>query len=258
MRCAMAVLLALALAYVAPATARTVTDSAGRSVDIPASVTRVYAAGPPASILLYVLAPERLTGWPRPPRAEERPYIAAPYRDLPETGRLTGRGDTANLEVVLRDRPDLIVDFGSVRDTYVSLADRVQAQTGIPYLLIDGRFEATPAALRLMGEVLGVERRAEALARYVESLFAELDAGLTEIPAPMVSKPGSRVRSIPRSSNWRAGVTSPIRATRRFAGALPTYRLNRLSSPTLTRSLPGIAISISPSGTIRCGRKFQR
>ncbi len=182
MRCAMAVLLALALAYVAPATARTVTDSAGRSVDIPASVTRVYAAGPPASILLYVLAPDRLTGWPRPPRDEERPYIAAPYRDLPETGRLTGRGDTANLEVVLRDRPDLIVDFGSVRDTYVSLADRVQAQTGIPYLLIDGRFEATPAALRLMGEVLGVERRAEALARYVESLFAELDAGLTEIP----------------------------------------------------------------------------
>ncbi len=182
MRCAMAVMLVLTLACQSPATARSVTDSAGRSVEIPAAVTRVYASGPPASILLYVLAPDRLTGWPRPLRDGERPYIAAPYRDLPATGRLTGRGDTANLEIVLRDRPDLIVDFGSVRDTYVSLADRVQTQTGIPYLLIDGRFEATPAALRLLGEVLGVESRAETLARYVEALFAELETGLARIP----------------------------------------------------------------------------
>jgi len=161
--------------------ARSITDSAGRTVELPETVGRVYAAGPPASILLYVLAPDRLTGWPRAPHPDERPYIAAPYRDLPVTGRLTGRGDTANLEVVLKDRPDLIVDFGSVRETYASLADQVQAQTGIPYVLIDGRFEATPAALRLMGEILGVEDRAEALAQYVETLFAEIDDKLADV-----------------------------------------------------------------------------
>ena len=69
-----------------------------------------------------------MTGWPDPPRAEERLFIAAPYRDLPALGRLTGRGGTANLEVVLRSKPDLIVDFGSVRDTYVSLADKLVGQ----------------------------------------------------------------------------------------------------------------------------------
>jgi iron complex transport system substrate-binding protein len=170
------------LAQPAEAQGRTITDSAGRTVEIPDTVERVYAAGPPASILLYVLAPDKLTGWPRPPHDYERPYIAEPYRDLPATGRLTGRGDTANLEVVLRNRPDLIVDFGSVRDTYVSLANRVQAQTGIPYVLIDGRFDATPAALRLLGGVLGVEERAGKLADYVEKLFADIDAGLAKIP----------------------------------------------------------------------------
>lgn len=183
MRMFAAVMLALTVFSLSTADARTITDSAGRTVEIPDTVGRVYAAGPPASILLYVLAPERLTGWPRPPRDEERPYIAAPYRNLPATGRLTGRGDTANLEVVLRDRPDLIVDFGSIRDTYVSLADRVQTQTGIPYVLIDGRFEATPDSLRLMGAILGVRERADTLARYVEALFADLEAGLAEIPA---------------------------------------------------------------------------
>ena len=83
---------ALLLGTAAPALARSVTDSAGRKVEVPDRIERVFAAGPPASILLYMLAPDRMTGWPNPPTPEERPYIAAQYRDLPALGRLTGRG----------------------------------------------------------------------------------------------------------------------------------------------------------------------
>jgi iron complex transport system substrate-binding protein len=172
----------LVLLAAASAQARTVTDSAGRKVEVPDKIGRVFAAGPPASILLYMLAPEKMTGWPNPPVAEERPYIAAPYRDLPALGRLTGRGGTANLEVVLAAKPDLILDFGSVRDTYISLADNVQEQTKIPYVLIDGRFEATPAALRLLGDILALKARGEDLARYVEATFAEIDKALAQVP----------------------------------------------------------------------------
>ena len=43
---------------------RVVTDSAGRQVDVPDRIGRVFTAGPPASVLLYVLAPDRLAGWP--------------------------------------------------------------------------------------------------------------------------------------------------------------------------------------------------
>lgn len=164
------------------ALADSVTDSAGRTVAVPGKVSRIYAAGPPASVLVYVVAPDTLIGWPRALRQNELPYIAEAYRDLPEVGRLTGRGGTANLEVVIREKPDLIVDFGSVRDTYISLANSVQAQTGIPYILIDGRFEATPAALRLLGKALGREERAEAQAQYAEGLFAELEAKLKNVP----------------------------------------------------------------------------
>jgi iron complex transport system substrate-binding protein len=164
------------------ATAREVEDSAGRTVAVPERIERVFAAGPPASILLYILAPDRLTGWPRALRADERPYIAPAYRDLPETGRLTGRGSTVNLERLLESEPDLILDFGSIGETYVSLAESVQRQTGIPYLLIDGRFDRTPAALRLLGEVLGVPERGERLAAWVETLFAEVDAARANVP----------------------------------------------------------------------------
>lgn len=165
-----------------PAAARMVEDSAGRRVEVPERVERVFAAGAPASVLLYVLKPEALLGWPRALRPAERPYIAPLARDLPETGRLTGRGGETNLELVLTLKPDLIVDFGSVRDTYISLAERVQEQTGIPYILIDGRFENTAAALRLFGRVLGVEARAERLATYVEETFAGIDRVLAQVP----------------------------------------------------------------------------
>ena len=43
-------------------------DSAGRKVEVPDRIEKVFAAGPPASILLYMLAPEKMTGWPDPPR----------------------------------------------------------------------------------------------------------------------------------------------------------------------------------------------
>lgn len=172
----------LALVMPALAEARTVTDSAGRTVEVPDRITRVFAAGPPASILLYMLAPQKMTGWPNPPKPEERPFIAPAYRDLPALGRLTGRGGTANLETVLKIKPDLILDFGSTRATFVSLADNVQAQTRIPYVLIDGRLEATPKALRLLGRILGVEPRAETLARYVEATFARIDKVLATVP----------------------------------------------------------------------------
>ncbi|MGS4990925.1 iron ABC transporter substrate-binding protein [Roseibium sp. RP-7] len=162
--------------------ARSVTDSAGRTVEIPETVTRVFAAGPPASILVYALKPEALLGWPRALRDYEKPFIAEAFRDLPETGRLTGRGGEANLEQVLALKPDLIIDFGSVRDTYIDLADRVQEQTGIPYLLVNGRFDETAGALRLVGEALGVPERGDLLAADVEATFTALTSALGAVP----------------------------------------------------------------------------
>ena len=170
------------LALLAGAEARTIVDSAGRTVEVPDRVDRVFASGPPASIVIYALKPDALLGWPRALRGYEKPYIAPAWRELPETGRLTGRGGEANLERVLALKPDLIVDFGSVRGTYIDLADRVQAQTGIPYILVNGRFAETARSLRLLGRALGVEARAEALASDAEATFAALDAVLGAVP----------------------------------------------------------------------------
>lgn len=148
--------------------AATVTDGAGRSVPVPARVARVFPAGPPAAIVLYTLAPDLLIGWPRANRADEREFLLPDIGGRPEVGRITGRGNTANLEEVLALKPDLILDIGSVNATYISLADRVQQQTGIPYALLDGRFDGAAAAYHIIGELVGRRDDAEALARYAD------------------------------------------------------------------------------------------
>src|ERR1700691_2028571 len=143
-----ALLSGLSAALVLPrvAHAATITDAGGRTVTIPDKVERIFAAGPPASILLYTFAPDLLLGWTRGHDPEQCALLGAGACDKPEVGRLTGRGNTTNLEVLLKLKPDLILDVGTVNDTYVSLATRVQDETGIPYVLLDGRFDATVLA----------------------------------------------------------------------------------------------------------------
>src|SRR5258708_37996781 len=127
---------------------------------------------------MYVLAPDLMVGWIRLPTPAEKEFLTAPARDLPETGRLTGRGDTVSLERLVAAKPDLVVDFGSVTETYTSLANRVQEQTGIPYVLIDGSFAATPKSLRMAADILGRSDRGTVLAAYAERTFAAVDGVL--------------------------------------------------------------------------------
>ncbi len=166
-------LIAAVLMY-ASSDAETLTDSAGRTVGIPDTVNRVLAAGRPASVLVYALKPEALLGWPSAFRNREAAYISAKYRDLPVTGRLTGSDGDALLERVQGLTPDLIVDFGSVRDKYVKLAERIQAQTGIPYILADSSFARMAESTRLVSEALGVGARGDALALDIEMTLSRL------------------------------------------------------------------------------------
>ncbi|MGB8671809.1 MAG: iron ABC transporter substrate-binding protein [Pseudolabrys sp.] len=148
--------------------AATVTDATGRALPVPAKVERVFPAGPPAAILLYTLAPDLLLGWPRANRPEECAYMLPDVCTRAEVGRITGRGNTANLESVIALKPDLILDVGSTSATFVSLAERVQQQTNIPYALLDGRFDAVAETYRKLGELTGRQADAEKLARYAD------------------------------------------------------------------------------------------
>jgi iron complex transport system substrate-binding protein len=175
----------LAASLLAPDRARAavVTDSARRQVPIPAHVERVFPAGPPSAILLYTLAPELLIGWPRANRPQECAYMLPDICARPEIGRITGRGNTANLETVLALAPDLILDVGSIGETFVSLAARVQDQTGIAYALLDGRFTALAGTYQKLGKLIDRQAAAEDLADHARRTLAAITERIADIAA---------------------------------------------------------------------------
>lgn len=179
-----AVLAGLGAAALAPrlAAGASVKDATGQAILVPDKITRIFPAGPPAAIMLYTLAPELLLGWPRANRTEELEFLLPGIGSRPEVGRITGRGNTANLETVIALKPDLILDVGSTSQTFVSLAARVREQTGIPYMLLDGRFDATAASYRLLGRLPGLAARAEALAEYTDETFSTISKRVGAIP----------------------------------------------------------------------------
>ncbi len=148
----------------------------------PATVARVFAAGAPAAVLTYVLAPDKLLGWPMGLSPQARALLAPGARDLPQLGRLSGRGSTVSTESLLALRPDLILDAGTVNATYLSGAERVQQQTGLPFVLVEGQLTEHPAQLRDVGHLLGVAERGELLAREAEQVIALAHALLAAVP----------------------------------------------------------------------------
>jgi iron complex transport system substrate-binding protein len=162
---------------------RTVTDGAGRQVQIPTHIERVFAAGPPAAITLFTLAPDKLLGWTSPLKDEAKAYLPPNVAALPVMGRLTGRANTANVESVLAAKPDIIVDLGDVDPTHVSLAERTQTQTGIPYLIYDGKLERTPELYEALGDALGETEKARELADYARQVLTELHDGVARLDA---------------------------------------------------------------------------
>jgi len=83
---------------------------------------------------------------------------------------------------VLSLKPNLIVDVGSINDTYVSLAKRVQEQTGISYALLDGRFDAMVSTYRKLGALTHRVAPAEAHADYAEQTIATIRQRIDKIP----------------------------------------------------------------------------
>lgn len=176
----------LALAFVGlmpvAAEARIITDAAGRTVSVPDKINRILVAGPPATVLVYVLAPEKLLGWVHAPDDAAKAYLMPSVRSLPAIGRLTGKDGAISSQAVMDAKPDIILDAGTVDPTYKALADKVQLETHIPYVLVDGSFARTADTLRDVGALIGVEDRANKLADYADSAIKDLNDKLGTLP----------------------------------------------------------------------------
>ena len=176
--------MAATLAAPPPSFAASISDATGRTITAPDRVQRVYPAGPPAVVEIYTLAPDQLTGWLEPIPPEAREFLLPEIAARPEIPRLTGRGDAKiNLDALKSFKPDLIVDIGDVNDSYKTLAERVQQESGIPYVLIDGHLDKVTASYRTLGQLLSRTDDAEKLARITDETVATVTSRVASIPS---------------------------------------------------------------------------
>jgi iron complex transport system substrate-binding protein len=162
------------------AATRIVTDMAGRQVEVPTHIHKVLSMSPMGTILIYTLEPSLLLGWNYPPDARERAFLAEPYRDLPTLGGWFGKDNTGNLEKIMQAHPDVMISMGDAFAT--AQAERVQGQTHIPVVILDGRLEHLPEAYEKAGELLGSAPRAAELAAECRRTLNEIQQKVANIP----------------------------------------------------------------------------
>jgi len=152
----------------------TTTDMAGRFIEVPSKVDKVYCADPMSAITFYTLAPEKLLGWCYPLNDNEASYILEDYRDLP----VFGMKDNINYEAVISAEPDIALLTGTINDALSEKADKMQERLGIPVIILDNKLFSAPDIYAFIGNVTGDIEQGNALSNYAKKT---LD-GIIEIP----------------------------------------------------------------------------
>ncbi len=199
----------------------TVTDALGREVKVPQPVERVVASGSGAlRYLTYLQVQDRVVGvddneMEGRSKKRPRPYrLANPqFGELPLIGEFRGKD---NPEQLLAIGPQVIFKVGVAREAEV---EQLEQQTGIPVIAINYGDLATDRALMyetfdLMGEVMGVSDRAEALQDYIESILADVEQRTANIPED--EKPTVYVGGVAKTGPQNFQSTEPAYAPFRF------------------------------------------
>ena len=146
-------------------------DDAGRSVQVPARVNRVFAAGGPAEVMLYTLVPDRLVGRNRVPEGDALEFFPPAYRKPTPIRQLPEVDNPAADAELIALKPDLYVDYGTVHADYIEAVAAVQKRTSVPGLILSGELARVPEMYRRMGAAVGASDRGQRLAATAEKLL---------------------------------------------------------------------------------------
>jgi iron complex transport system substrate-binding protein len=160
----------------------TVTDMANRTVHVPARPERIICVSPGTlRLICYLGAQDKLVGVEQ---FEKSRPVGRPYRLAnPQLAKLPSIGpggpksinSEPDLEAAMKVRPDVI--FISYMET--AKADALQKKLGIPVVVVSyGRFATFDPvvyqSLRVLGRILGKEKRAEEIVSFIESARKDL------------------------------------------------------------------------------------
>ncbi|MCC4767294.1 ABC transporter substrate-binding protein [Methanosarcina sp. DH1] len=174
----------------------TLTDGFGREVTIPESVERVVCSGAGClRYLVYLQAQDDVVGVDSLEKEESafegRPYALAnpQLKDYPLIGEFRGKDDP---EKIIAISPQVVLKTGTSGQSAATNgadADTLQNKTGIPVVMFPYgslKNEEQKAemynSLRIMGQVVGKQERAEEVINYINATMQDLENRTADIP----------------------------------------------------------------------------
>lgn len=160
-----------------PVAAREIVDMAGRKVNVPDRIRKVYSTSPPATYMVYALDPSLLAGLNSPLKALEKKYLSRRLHSLPVLGGYFGQGQVANIEMIIKVKPDVVIMWSSKESAVNRKMEADMANLGIPLVFMTiNRIEDYGRGLKFLGKLLNREERAGKLADYGEKALREVAA----------------------------------------------------------------------------------
>ncbi len=163
--------------------AEEITDMKGHKAIVPENIKRLYAPSPYGAFMMYAVAPDLMSGLIFSPRDEDKKYLSKSLQNLPVIGSLSGESQAANLEVLLKNKPDVLIVWTG-KDTQVSeKMQKTMDSLNIPYVYVAVDTMADyPEAFRFLGKLLKREKRTEMLAEYCAKTLADVKATVNKVP----------------------------------------------------------------------------
>lgn len=161
---------------------RTFTDSAGRTVEIPANIEKIAPAGYTATQILLTMAPEKMVTISTDLTTDQAKYLGSNYASLPVTGAAFGSKGDLNKEAVAAAGAQILIDTGELKDGIAADLDTLQEQLGIPVVVIETTMDNYAAAYDMLGELLGMEERGKELSDYCKKAYDETTSVMAKIP----------------------------------------------------------------------------
>jgi len=159
------------------------TDSTGRTVTLPANITKIAISGPLSQIYILPLAGDMLVGVSTAYAEDAQSYLPAYIYEKAGIGQLYGGKGEMDLEALVAAAPDVVIDIGEAKKTTADDLTALTEQTGIPFIHIDATVATAPEAYRILGKLLGREEKAEELAVWCENTYAMITDMMIQVDA---------------------------------------------------------------------------
>lgn len=164
---------------------RSITDDAGRTLEIPApeKLEKIYFTSALAQVWVFTINPDKQGGSSSDFSKEQLEYLPDGIEDLPRMGAISENAQI-DKEMLMAQGIQLVFSISGIglTETNVSDAETLQEQTGIPVVLVDGSFDRIATAYRFVGDIMGEAERAEELASYCEGKYNEVTTAVAKIP----------------------------------------------------------------------------